>query len=79
MPRGGGDPVTGENHDEKAPVAWPVVRLLLAWGGTCAGLGLAVNWYADGYSVAAVIAGGAVVGWLAGLYPEPAETGPPEA
>lgn len=79
MPRGGGDQVTGERHDEKAPIVWPVVSLLLAWGGACAGLGLAAQWYADGYSLAAVIACAAVVGWLAGLYPEPGETGPPEA
>lgn len=71
--------MTGERHDEKAPIVWPVVSLLLAWGGACAGLGLAAQWYADGYSLAAVIACAAVVGWLAGLYPEPGETGPPEA
>lgn len=69
--------MTEDQRDEKPAIVWPVVRMLLAWSGTCAGTGLAAQWYADGYSVAAVIAGAAVVGWLAGLYPDSEETGPP--
>lgn len=69
MPRSGGYQVTTDQRDEKPAIVWPLVRLLLAWGGAALGLETAAQWYADGYSVAAVIACAAVVGWLAGLYP----------
>lgn len=57
-------------HDEKAPVWWPLVSMVLALVGGLGLAGLAVKWFSAGHPIAGFIAAAAMVGWLAGLYPD---------